>query len=89
MTWNCSSCTRYLNSFPFALMDVMDSDNVCVPVSERSNTNTSVQFNDPLSEFRTRFFKNLKLGHLNINSLGGCKFSEVLKLLSANLLDDW
>ena len=59
MTWNCSSCVRYFDSFPFALMDVMDHNN------DISNHSLNVQYNDPLSEFSMRFLRNLKLGHLN------------------------
>lgn len=42
------------------------------------NYKTSPQVSDPLlSEFSTRYFKNLKLEHLNINSLGGSKWTEI------------
>ena len=51
------------------------------------NHDTNPQVSDPLSEFSTRYFKNLKLGHLNINSLGGSKWTEIYELLNANLLD--
>lgn len=49
------------------------------------NYDTSPQVSDPLlSEFSTRYFKNVKLRHLNINSLGGSKWTEIYELLNAN-----
>ena len=66
ITWTCLSCKSYLDSFPFTQIDVLNLTNNSI---SESLSDSSSEISDPLAEFSSNFFENLKLGHLNINSL--------------------
>ena len=42
---------------------------------------------DSLQNFGVNYLRNLKIGYININSLGGTKFIEISKILRENILD--
>ncbi|CAB4044798.1 adhesion G- coupled receptor D1-like, partial [Paramuricea clavata] len=51
------------------------------------NSSSTSESSDLLQDFGIKYLRNLKIGHLNINSLGGTKFLEITKILHENILD--
>jgi hypothetical protein len=51
------------------------------------NSSSTSESTDLLQDFGIKYLRNLKIGHLNINSLGGTKFLEITKILHENILD--
>ena len=79
VSWTCNRCA--FASLPFFEESSSDDFNA-------STFSSAVQFsNEELSTILLNYSKNLKIGHININSVAGFKFFELKSLILKTLFD--
>ena len=70
--WSCPSCVNEFKSLPFAGVSNLDSS---LTLSASSTDNMII--GDEYEVLKQKYPKNLKIAHLNINSIAGFKFYEI------------
>ena len=80
-SWTCPPCLEQLKQLPFAEVSNIDSSHSSIDPNEEQDTWSD--FDKIANKHRT----NVKIGHINANSIAGFKFHEIKSWLLSGRLD--